>query len=191
MQKKPKIAISVVLLLLIPISLVSLSVTNNFIFSREGIVKELETAQPPIDYRHYDLFDGDTKYGNIDIRIQQTGYSGEAIKIRFSAQKDYPDSNFVVDSIVIKLVGLGSPNDVYINCNYPTFPSSSNGDAHETTMRWDGMEKHRGYDAPITFMVQNFRNFTMMTEVTYHEASLLQLTCLKAHIQTAIQFQET
>jgi hypothetical protein len=192
MQKKPKIAICVVLLLLIPISLVSLSISNNFIFSREGIVKELETTQPSsIDYCHYDLFDGAIIFGRVDIRIQQPVFSGEAIKITFSAQKSYSDSNFIVDSIVLKLVGLGSPNDVYINCNYPTFPTSSIGNAHETTMRWDGMEKYRGYDAPITFMVPSSRNFTMMVEVTYHEESILQLTCLKAHTQTTIQFQET
>jgi hypothetical protein len=192
MQRKPKIAICALLLLITPISLVSLSISNNFIFSREGTVKELEFTPPRLGTdRHYDLFDDDILFGRLDIQVQQPVYSGEVIKIRFSAQKGSSDSKFVVDSIVVKLVGLGSPNDVYINCNYPTFPSSSHGDAHQTTMRWDGMEKYRGFDAPITFMVQSIRNFTMMTEVTYHEASLLQLTCLKAHTQTTIQFQKT
>jgi hypothetical protein len=191
MQKKPKIAIYALFLLLIPLSLISLSISNNFIFSREGIVKEIETTPPRIgNDRHYDLYDSNIKYGTLDIKVQQPVFSGEAIKITFSAQKGSSDSNFIVDSIILKLAGLG-PNDIYINCNYPTFPSSFNGDAYETIIRWDGMEKYRGYAAPITFMVQVSRNFTMMTEVTYHEASLLQLTCLKAHTQTTIQFQET
>ena len=53
------------------------------------------------------------------------------------------------------------------------------------------MEVYHGGSAPINFMVESYRNVTLSitADITYHETSLLQLTCSMAHVSVYTQIE--
>jgi len=188
LKNKTMVIGTIFLVVLIPLlTLGFLSATNTYIFSRNLTVKDTTTSNMGND-RLFDLYDGDVYFGELIIRV---GSSREAVtKIIFDTPNTHKD--YVVDSILLKFsTGGNNPTNVYMECNYPAVPTTFKQDIYGTTIKIDGMEIYRGGAAPIAFMIESYRNVTLSitADVTYHETSLLQLTCSRAHVLVNTQIE--
>ena len=189
MIKNKKIIIGTIfLVVLIPLlTLGFLSATNTYMFSRNLTVKDTTTSSMGND-RWFDLYDGDVYFGELLIRVGSS--RGAVTKIVFDTPNTHED--YVVDSILLKFsTGGNTPTNVYMDCNCPEVSTTFKQDIYGTTIKITGMEVYRGGSTPISFMVESYRNLTLSinADVTYHETSLLQLTCSRAHVLVNTQIE--
>ncbi len=183
-----KAALCIVLLCAVIVStIIAASLTNNFLFSRDLIVKQVTVPNSGYD-RIFDVYDSNNQIGELVFRINPS--FGEFSSFTFDEPRNI--LNYILDAITLKFnPGVGSPISVYMKTNYPTVPTTFSQDKQgETTVSLKNMEVYDGGSVPIDFVIQtNGQNASLLinADVTFHETAFLQLTSLKAHVSFEAQ----
>lgn len=187
LNRKVVAAIAVFLVAIAILStLIAVSANNIFLFSNDLAVKEI--ASPDGGFNHYfDLYLANVYFGELSVQVGST--TGIFTQITFD--EDNTKSNYVVDTITLRFSSEpSSPAVVYMEGNYPAVPTTfTQTNQGVTIIALKSMEVYRGGSAPVNFAVQSYqnKNLSVTADVTYHETSFLQLTCLKAHFSVNLQ----